>query len=332
MIYHAFALALLQCLCSTSASTVYTATLTELDGSGVSASVTIFVDNATGQVRGVGSATGLEADLTSTLVGGANCTALNGCGAHVHSGSACTNTTTQGGHYYNGTTDPWASIGYMSTTSAGVASFTFIFTDPATDMSGKPFIVHNNSGGRVSCGILSAVSSPTLYAATLTNLTGAGVSGSVLIFIKDANTVQGVGNASSLEANLKSYLIGGANCTAKNGCGVHVHSGTACDNSTVQGGHYYLGTSDPWTNISYHSTDAAGLGNFVFSITDSAVDVVDKPFIVHYNDGSRVGCGLLAAYSSQSPAPSPSPSGAPRVGAAGLFPILLVALLSALVA
>merc|ERR1711879_1047513 len=102
---------------------------------------------------GIGSATGLEVSLQSTLAGGTDCSATNGCGVHVHSGTACTDTDTQGGHYYTeGIADPWASIGYHSTDATGKAYFAFSVKG-VPDISFKPFIVHNNAGGRVACGL-----------------------------------------------------------------------------------------------------------------------------------------------------------------------------------
>merc|ERR1712217_575339 len=36
----------------------------------------------------------------------------------------------------------------------GNASFAFMISSTATDVVGKPFIIHDNAGGRVSCGML----------------------------------------------------------------------------------------------------------------------------------------------------------------------------------
>merc|ERR1711866_35071 len=74
-------------------------------------------------VVGAGIAFHLQPALLSYASGGANCTEKNGCGAHVHSGFSCENTTTQGGHYFNGSVDPWAVVGYTSTDRMGNASF-----------------------------------------------------------------------------------------------------------------------------------------------------------------------------------------------------------------
>jgi len=149
------------------------AALTSLPGSGASGSVTVSI--APGIVAGAGIATGLEPSLLSASSGGSHCTATNGCGVHVHSGTACTDKATQGGHYFNeSVADPWASIVYKQTDAAGNANFAFMVPSSMTDVLNKPFIIHDNAGGRVSCGILTA---PTMSmtTTTLTSMTTATI-------------------------------------------------------------------------------------------------------------------------------------------------------------
>lgn len=267
----------------------FSATLSPLDGSTVSGQVTVFV-TPTG-LKGVGSAAGLELNLVAVAAGGSDCTAGNGCGVHVHSGTACTNSTTQGGHYYGGAVDPWADQRYVVSDAAGGASFEFSVTDNATDIVNKPFVVHNNAGGRVACGVLIPASM-NASTARLAPLDGGAVSGKVTVYAT-ANAMIGVGHVSGLEASLNSTQLGGANCTAGNGCGVHVHSGTACTNSTTQGGHYFVGATDPWAAEQYQSTSASGAGDFVFTVPNVDSNVIGKPFLVHNNAGGRVSCGIL---------------------------------------
>jgi len=286
------------CFCD-AALQVFTAQLQALESSNVSGEVTIFA-SSTG-LQGVGSATGLETNVSADA---ADCTATNGCGVHVHSGTSCDNTTTQGGHYFfTGGSDPWSSIGYSSSSNSGDATFNFDVTNSATDISGKPFIIHNKSGGRVACGILSEVTTGVTEA-SLTDLSSTGVSGSVTIIVS-GSVVVGAGSASGLEASLSDTT----NCTATNGCGVHVHSGSGCTDTTTQGGHYFSGSSDPWAYIRYSSTTAAGAANFCFAVTSTGATAVQgKAFLVHNNAGGRVSCGLLTDATVPSPSPSPSPS------------------------
>jgi len=281
---------------------IYRASLAQLGNSGVTGEVTVFTENGK-TLFGAGMASGLEANINDN----ANCTATNGCGVHVHSGTGCENSTVQGGHYYKGATDPWASVRYKTTSAAGKASFEFIVNDAGTDIEGKVFIIHNNAGGRVACGAL-VKQSPGQYA----NTQGIGannVASKVTIFTT-SDTIYGAGTATGLEANLNDAT----NCTAANGCGVHVHSGTGCADSTAQGGHYYTVASDPWVSVRYKTTTADGNASFVFGVKTGATETAGKPFIVHANDGSRVSCGIIessAIASTTTSAPSAATTNAP---------------------
>jgi hypothetical protein len=263
----------------------YSADLLALGTSGVLGEVSIF--STPWGLMGVGSASGLEGNLTS----GANCTAKNGCGVHVHSGTACANSSTQGGHYYATEYDPWVDIRYASTDSAGFASFTFSVSIDTEAIDGKPFIVHNNAGGRVACGILAKRSA---MSTSLSPLDNSGVEGCVTIY-STASRIVGAGWGTGLEANLSDSSSGGTDCTSANGCGVHVHSGSGCGSSIVQGGHLNrVGGADPWTDIRYGKTDSSGRAAFVFSVSSDNTAVLGKPFIMHNNAGGRVSCGLLS--------------------------------------
>jgi len=273
---------------ASSAYKVYSATLRPLSSSGVSGQVTIFISSSS--LLGVGSATGLETSLKSTSKGGTDCTAVNGCGTHVHRGTACTDATTQGDHLFSGTSDPWTTVMYKSTSNTGGASFDFAVSAGVSSIFGKPFIIHNNAGGRVACGLLLEVTSHVSFA-NLKELSSSGVTGSVTIHAV-SNTVIGAGSASGLEPSLSDSTHGGSNCTATNGCGVHVHSGTTCTNTRTQGVHYYTGQVDPWIDIRYSSTDASGRASFVFSV-QGPTQIDGKAFIVHDDAGGRVSCGLL---------------------------------------
>eukprot|EP00401_Gymnodinium_catenatum_P077744 CAMPEP_0117487338 /NCGR_PEP_ID=MMETSP0784-20121206/15944_1 /TAXON_ID=39447 /ORGANISM="" /LENGTH=341 /DNA_ID=CAMNT_0005281983 /DNA_START=79 /DNA_END=1104 /DNA_ORIENTATION=- len=288
---------LLQCFQVAHAApySVYTAKLTELDGSGVSGSVTVFV-TSTG-LMGIGEAAGLETFIKDEANSGSNCTKTNACGAHVHNGSSCSSSSVQGGHYFNGDTDPWTKVGYGITDADGMGSFKFDVTTSAKSVDQKPFIVHDNAGGRVACGILKEVT-VDLWNASLAPLSlsgsSSGVKGSVTIH-KTSTGLVGAGAADGLEKSLSSQANGGNDCKSTNGCGVHVHSGTACTDAESQGDHYYTGDTDPWTNVVYDKTDGKGFASFVFMVTNGATNITDKPFIVHNNAGGRVSCGLLGS-------------------------------------
>jgi hypothetical protein len=109
----------------------------------------------------------LEPDLSSVLADGTDCNAGNGCGAHIHTGYSCDNTTTQEGHFYDSDaldTDPWKFAGYLSTDTDGMGYFTDCLETGETDFADRAFIVHANDGSRVSCGLLATATddSPTM--------------------------------------------------------------------------------------------------------------------------------------------------------------------------
>ena len=64
-----------------------------------------------------------------------------------------------------------------------------------------------------------------VFTADMTPIGNSGVNGQVTIFIQKGKKIFGVGTASNLEANINDQT---GNCTAGNGCGVHVHKGTGC--------------------------------------------------------------------------------------------------------
>jgi len=268
--------------------------------SSVTGEVAVFVTPS--GLLGAGAATVLEAYLqpAERRLAGLNVVKCQSttCGVHVHSGSACDTEANRGGHYYTTGTlintqgglhysNPWETTGYKMTDAAGNASFTFSVNTLATDVEGKPVVVHDSDGKCVACGILGLTQSSA--SATLTELSGSGVTGKVMLYTTDTKII-GAGEASGFEGNLNDDV----NCTATNGCGAHVHSGSDCSSATTQGGHYFKeGATDPWASIGYHGTSPQGHGQFVFSVTTSERTVDGKPFIVHNNAGGRVACGVL---------------------------------------
>ena len=298
---------------------VYAAALTELGNSGVAAEVTVFA--AGDDIMGVGTAAGLEPRLDRTR----NCTAINACGLHVHAGSSCANSATQGGHHFTGTSDPWAGVMYPSTDGSGAAAFEFYASGVPTDIAGRTFIVHNSAGGRVACGVLEPVTANVSYA-VLESLAGSGATGAVTLHSAPGR-LRGAGTGAGLETGLSEAL----NCTATNGCGVHVHSGTGCANGTAQGGHYYTASpTDPWLTVRYPATDAKGAAMFAFSVPDGFPrPLLDRPFILHNNAGGRVACGMLRESGAAEQSPSPSSSSAVT---ASVLRLLLGALTISIVA
>jgi len=205
--------------------------------------------------------------------------------------------------------DPWVDARYSSS-EEGAATFSSYVEMGTVDLEGRAFLVHAEDGSRVGCGILTKVEDP--LTADLAPLGDSMAMGSVsaVQLNGDSDTICYMGYAMNLEAGLSAFYApaAGPDCTAKNGCGTHVHAGTSCESSETQKGHYYSGESDPWAIVGYDMTDAAGFANYVDCISTGETEFEGKAFIVHANDGSRVACGLLGDST-----PLEEPSGAPVV-------------------
>jgi hypothetical protein len=179
------------------------------------------------------------------------------------------------------------------------------------------------NGTRVACGVVEKVpATEQILKTTTKNLTSAGVSSTVLLYAVQPDTACYFGTAKNLEPNLVSFLnknatLMGKNCNVTNGCGVHLHNGTSCFNTTTQGGHYYNKVKypiDPWLYTMYDMTDRNGNGYFTGCV-QTGFEVsrfLRRPFIIHSNNGTRVSCGLLT---NPVPAPVIAPVPAPVKGA-----------------
>jgi hypothetical protein len=104
----------------------------------------------------------------------------------------------------------------------------------------------------------------TPYTAHITPISGSNstVSGTITVVATSEGPLFYGGFIRGLAANLLD-----ADCTATNGCGVHVHSGKGCEDSDAQGGHFYSETleADPWSAERYTSDEEgkAAVGAFL---------------------------------------------------------------------
>lgn len=83
-----------------------------------------------------------------------------------------------------------------------------------------------------------------------------------------------------------------------NACGIHIHEGSTCDDSSNVGGHFYDREqleADPWPPVVY-TPDAIGdslsAGRTV-AIRKSLSDVFGRAVVVHDHAGGRVACGVI---------------------------------------
>merc|ERR1712151_62693 len=210
------------------------------------------------------------------------CTSLSGypagsdcsstCGAHVHAGTACTDSSAQGIHYPDDPKDmvvlptqprrdPWANDIMTADNMTGTDDMGWgvsVVGSDYVDVDRKAFVVHDQANNaRAACGILASGDGngacPALegsYEATLASLAGGNVVGKVAVHRKlDAD-----GGKEYLAVG--GYAIGlndGADCdacTSGNCCGFHIHSGDSCADNVAQGGHLLNADgSDPWSDI-----------------------------------------------------------------------------------
>lgn len=111
-------------------------------------------------------------------------------------------------------------------------------------------------------------------------------------------TVEYVGNEFALQYMLFSFDLRGVlpNCDK---CGIHIHAGTGCDDPSQPLGHGWntASVNDHWTTAggAFYSSDKRGRAKGSFYITNGfgTADNLGHAVVVHSQDGSRVGCGLL---------------------------------------
>jgi len=292
---------------------VYKTTIAPIPGvdTSVSGSVVVIADTADGTSVGYGGyVNGLQAGLEATT-----CTAKNGCGVHIHSGTGCDDSTAQGGHYFADpvTEDPWVEARYSSD-AEGNTEFGASLKIGTVDLEGRAFLVHAEDGSRVGCGILTKVAETDYLSAELDSLGDSEAVGAVTALpVAESDLICYMGFAMKLEPDLVSVYSDaqGLDCTAGNGCGVHVHAGTSCESKETQMGHYYSGDVDPWAIIGYDSTSADGFTTYFDCVSTGETEYDGKAFIVHASDGSRVACGLLGTGSDDKPVVTKPPTATP---------------------
>lgn len=78
--------------------------------------------------------------------------------------------------------------------------------------------------------------------------------------------------------------------------GLHIHSGTSCEDAEKVGGHYYAPKDDGdyWKNANWVS-DSKGEAHGSFRLISglNSKDNLGHAVVVHDSKGDRVGCGIL---------------------------------------
>merc|ERR1712086_172943 len=203
-------------------------------------------------------------------------------GLHIHTGTTCEDANYVSGHFYATTTDPWTTT-VTTSDNVGASSGSFSVQAGLTfcDTVGHAIVVHDGTD-RIGCGI--CIESCTASIKTYPSYTGshASVAGSVSV-------------AASAALDYKStlslyYDLTGLEPLASGG--LHIHTGTTCEDSDYVSGHYYATSADPWTTtVETASAAGASFGSFDVAAGLSVPDIVGRAVVMH--DGTdRIGCGV----------------------------------------
>jgi len=227
----------------------------------------------------------------------------NSCGVHIHAGMTCAEA---GGHFYNATEDPWATVIY--TASSGEGKNVVVKTGKTQmDNKGRAFVVHDVDGVRIACAILEedkakSGTSP-LYVASFSKYPG--YTGTMVV-TGSAEITETVGYESVAQFLTFSLMGADKDCSANavlaqaNACGIHVHVGN-CSVAADVAGHYYMdnlvtGTTDPWKNIIYTAASTGAVGSSItvqIPTKQTNVNMKDRSVVVHDKMGARIACGNI---------------------------------------
>jgi len=248
--------------------------------------------------------TGLDPDCKTTPEG-----VKNACGIHIHEGTSCYEDA--GGHYWDKNLinpDPWTKVTYKTLSWFTQCYATEKGVDVVTgltnfDVLGHTMIVHDHTGARVACGVITpymlAVPAFTPYF----DYTG-------YLEVTGSMAVSGPGVADSAGQTLSWELKGvdprckeGAGVGIKNSCGVHIHAGKNCSSDAL--GHYWNKTTlkdDPWSSVGYTSVSWFLSDVYAWERARPVVTGLENSLvnghtmIVHDYDGGRIGCGIIAPH------------------------------------
>jgi hypothetical protein len=135
-----------------------------------------------------------------------------------------------------------------------------------------------------------------------------GYSGNLKVAGAMTVTTINPGNAPTTSGQILIWSLTGldAACVAnaannvKNGCGIHIHTGTSCASHDEVGGHYYKDADeDPWGGVVYvadsdGSSDIAGETGLVTTGL-SSTDIEGHVMVVHQlESGARIACGVIS--------------------------------------
>ena len=121
-----------------------------------------------------------------------------------------------------------------------------------------------------------------------------------VIFNPNNNNIRIHMNTVGMDANCN-----GINNTIANGCGLHIHSGKVCNNSTAVGGHYWTPSTpadlaspavDPWLTVKYTSNGDGKTNEFIRLLGGNGYNFNSNKghaFVIHGAKGQKISCGVL---------------------------------------
>jgi len=235
----------------------------------------------------------------------------NACGIHVHEGTSCADAKD---HYWSKnftSKDPWAAVRYTVGGSGNTAvgqNVRVATGKTLADMKGRAFVVHDATGKRIACSLLSSVALTSGHKLTVSKFAKyPGYTGSLTVAGQIHVDASGTGAEASqvLTFNLTGIdsTCGTANISGvDNACGIHVHDGSDCGNASTIGGHYYNKNKislDPWKPIMYTANGSNAMGITIKVVTGvTNKEVAGRSLVVHNASGARIACGVIPSWSA----------------------------------
>lgn len=230
------------------------------------------------------------------------------CGVHIHSGTTCDNHDDVGGHYWNDdiVEDPWTTDNgaVYNTNYEGMTHATNILNSGhhLKENLGHAVVVHAQDGTRIGCGVLSNGGKAAKNCKPTKTVLHACIA-KYPDYNGDLAGIIGKVKVRFLHESMKfKYKLKGADPNCKE-CGIHIHSGTTCDDANLVGAHYWDDNNnaidDPWNakKGAFYTTDTSGVGASKFFLSSGldAEENVGHAVVVHDAEGIRYGCGVLSS-------------------------------------
>jgi len=216
--------------------------------------------------------------------------ACEACKVSINDGTSC---DAPGAGYFSLETNPWetGTSFYFSYADSGLAGNGFTISNGygEDDNEGQTVVFYDSSDEIIGCGVLEEAPTSSTLNADMGSYPGyAGdleVEGEVTVSFNNDDTFKFSFDLEGLEDEC-------------NGCGIHIHAGLTCDDAALVLGHGWntVSTQDLWTSAGgsvYNSEDGEAKGSFALYNGFSYIENRGHAVVIHAQDGSRIGCGVL---------------------------------------